>query len=124
MEGQIAELLRDMAQQLGTSVEYLWPLLVKKTIVDWCAQAGLVTLGTVVWVAVTVMMYRPVKRWHKSVSCQEDFWFPFSLLSLFLWVLPTLSIVAVFCEIWGSMSSLLVPEAATIERLIALLYGG
>ena len=32
---QIAPLLEELAKQLGTTVEYLWPILIAKTKMDW-----------------------------------------------------------------------------------------
>ena len=113
--GQVMQALETLAEKLGVSVEYLWPLLVHKTVMDWWALLGVGLFSCGVGVVLSLWAR---KLWAALDDPIRD-------------GKPTLvTAVAVFSLISGAImlvvsvmtvSNVLVPEAATVERLIGSL---
>ena len=115
---EIAELLEKLAQQLGVTVEYLWPLLVKQTVYDWWGGF----IAAFIAAVICVIVFK--KLWSKvSESRHEEAAMAYGSMGILAGVFAIISSISVICHI-ENISCVLVPEAATIERLISAAAGG
>ena len=109
---KLAEVLQALATQLGVTVEYLLPLLVEKTAVDWVAKTVAVVLFCVPFLALSAAKGKKFLVW-----CEDEDWggliVTWACLVLF-------SLVALFGRI-VTVGIFLCPEAATVERLLAMV---
>lgn len=109
---KLAEVLQALATQLGVTVEYLWPLLVEKTAVDWVAKTVAVVLLCVPFLALSVAKGKKFWKW-----CEDE---DFPAGALIWGFLVLLAVVALFGRI-VTVGIFLCPEAATVERLLAMV---
>jgi hypothetical protein len=106
---EITLMLRDLAAQLGVTVDYLWPLLVKRVLVWWYSQViavGLLSLSSITfWM---IGMYGDRKDWD---SDGVGLIYAVSIILLGLAVIMGLVTI-------GNLDYLLTPEAVAIDRII------
>jgi len=111
---EIADVLRGLADQLGTSVEYLWPLLVKQTQIDYVGMLLFLVVVTLVAAYIDKKSRRP-DDWFEEYEINPSYYIGFiaRILSIFLFVRALLHV--------AHISQFIVPEAATIERLLDMI---
>ena len=111
---EIAPLLEQLAAQLGTTVDYLWPLLVKQTQIDWVACMVVLLISDVVLLIIAKKLY----DWKPDRSNDEEITRGVALCvtgSVF-----GFTAIGTMCQL-GCISSLIIPEAETIRRLLESL---
>jgi len=111
---EIADVLQDLADQLGTSVEYLWPLMVKQTQIDY---VGFV-LFCIVMSAIALYIDRKIPRpdgWFEECDVNP------AHLAGFIARVASILFPVVALALLAQVSTFLVPEAATIERLLDMV---
>jgi len=109
---QITDLLRELAAQLGVGAEYLWPLLVKQTIVKWWSMiimAGILIVSGLLTIGLAFLGADKL-GWEDGGAFIGVVGFLATGAGI-----VTLA-VAVTC-----LDYLLVPEAATIQRLLEMM---
>jgi hypothetical protein len=114
---KVAELLKDLAVKLGTTAEHLWPLLVLKTRVDWVAEM-IAALFTAL-LSVTALRWI-LKRMDADKS--YDYEVPGTIIITVSSVFLLLSLVSIIVLL-SQMSEFLLPEPATVERLLKMASG-
>ena len=121
---QVAELLRELAAGLGTTTEYLWPLLVKQQQVEVFLHAVWCVVGFIVMVAGLRVYLGPVKRLYamgsSSRTSDEDDALAFSVgAALVFVVVGTILFLGTGYEV---VSHVIVPEAEALSYLIGLIH--
>ena len=112
---QITDLLRELAAQLGVGAEYLWPLLVKQTVVRWWSLLG---VAVFLW----ILSLFPLKvGLNESKKKYEDKSDDFMTAMYMVFAVVVVIAIAVSIVTIGTLDRLIVPEAATIERLLSMV---
>jgi hypothetical protein len=102
------EILRELAHQLGTTVEYLWPTIIMKMQVDWVAETTVAAILTVIFVPLLINKLK-----HGDV---EDDGADFALAIVYGCIGLFSSIGLGACLV--SISEFLAPEAAAIQWIM------
>ena len=111
---EITVLLRDLAAQLGVTVEYLWPFLVKQTVISWYSWmlGGVFALLTGVVsfkIAIPLTKDYETEGWGIALGIAGGF----ALVTGFILVTCTLC----------SLDCLFAPEAVTFKNLLGSIGG-
>jgi hypothetical protein len=65
---EIAPLLEKLAQQLGTTTEYLWKVLIKQAPID-----GIVSIGQYVLLVIAAIYWWKLAMWAKTKAHEKDY---------------------------------------------------
>jgi hypothetical protein len=112
---QIAPLLEDLAAQLGTTVEYLWPMFVAKTKIQYVMFLILVS---------TLFAISSFVSWRSLVAGKADdwddgAWFPAVVISGVAFGFFGAALFDALTRLW----ILWYPEVQAIENLIEMIGG-
>ena len=110
MTPEISRALAELANKLGTSVEYLWPMMVKHEVAT--SVAGLIAC-LLVAAALFFSAYRML-RFFMSDKYVMELDFELALVGM----VAILGVVFV-CISLGEIPDIIVPEAAAIKSLLA-----
>lgn len=115
---KIADLLEKLAAKLGVTVEYLWPLLVKKTQIDWIASMATSVLILVIGIISSVIAVKLIDRFFANNP--HDFPGLGAVLAAAGLACTFIGFISTITDL-GRISAYFVPEAATIHNLIEML---
>ena len=104
MTPEISKVLAELANKLGTSVEYLWPLMVKHEV------AGSVT-ALVVCIVTSIVSFFAAYKLFRLIGEDDGVVFPMVLCALLGLCLAPLGL--------AEIPDIIVPEAAAIKSLLA-----
>ena len=107
-------LLRDLAAQLGVTVEYLWPFLVKQTVISWYSWL-LGGVFSLIFGVVSLKIAIPLSKDHET----EGWGLALGIAGGFALVTGFVLVVIVLC----SLDCLFVPEAVTFKTLLRSIGG-
>ena len=116
MQEELLKRLDSLAEQLGTTVEYLWPLLIKQQYME-----GLMNL--VVWVPALLLVavgYVLYMRWaikNEKLDIYNEGWFA---LAIGWGVVTMLSLIGLPFAIHYGIMHVLVPEAYALQVIGSL----
>lgn len=122
MNTEVTKLLSELAAKLGTTVEYLWPLLVRKELINaWMGAiaGGLMALaaGAASVKAFRKMKQKLVKTSHDSFGGNHND--EVLLLGSSAWLLLVIAGIGIFVVL-GSVSDICVPEASALRAITNL----
>jgi hypothetical protein len=115
---ELAVKLAELADKFGVSVEYLWPLLVKKVIIDWWVGTGLLVLFMIISIVTASTLktaYNNKKSWFWDKYGDISFG---GAVTIFCWGVMTISVFITFLVQLSTISTLFVPEATVIRQLL------
>jgi hypothetical protein len=118
MMEHIAQLLERLAAELGTSAEYLWPLLVKQTVFIWWSYAATAVLLGLVAVGLTKLLVYMIRTLD---ACDDDALIGLMVVIAFALLGDVIGFFTVAIKCTTSLDWLFVPEAATIQRLLEMI---
>ena len=111
---EITVLLRDLAAQLGVTVEYLWPFLVKQTVVSWYSLM-LGGVFSLIFGVVSLKIAIPLSKDYET----EDWGIVLGIVGGVALVTWFILVICTLC----SLDCLLVPEAVTFKNLLCNVGG-
>ena len=111
---EITVLLRDLAAQLGVTVEYLWPFFVKQTVVSWYSWM----LGDVFSLIFGVVSFKIAIPLSKDYET-EGWGIALGIAGGFALITGFILVVSTLC----SLDCLLAPEAVTFKNLLGNIGG-
>jgi hypothetical protein len=109
MNTETTELLRELAEKLGTTVEYLWPQLVLNVQADWCGTFGVGAL----------LCLFAAPAWRLATSADWGNPNTRNLSSLALWGIAIAGGLTIVDAI-GNIGDIVAPEATALKQLIDL----
>jgi len=112
---ELAAKLAELADKFGVSVEYLWPLLVKKVVIDWWVGTGICVLFTIV----SFILYKKTSSkpdWGVVNADGDPSGQGFFTVVVFAGML-LMAIIFFLAQIC-TISTLFVPEATVIQQLL------
>lgn len=107
--------LATLAQKLGVSVQELWPILVKKEVLDWWVGTGIAVLISIIGIVIfnKIFNYCKTKKLERFDS-NLDKYMPAGIagvLTLFFGIFPLIIQLS-------HLSTIFFPEAAVIQNLL------
>jgi len=111
---QVDTLLRDLAQQLGTTVEYLWPLYVKMIMIKAWESVGMAVILCLP--CILALRYTAKQPTGPSDNVNPKFVGGVVLVIIF----GFLFFIAL-CVVVGKFPALICPEAAALNEILKLL---
>lgn len=112
---QIAPLLEDLAAQLGTTVEYLWPMFVAKTKIKYITW---LILSHALLAVSSLVLWRSLVAGKRMDWCDET-WGPIAAVSGGFTLCFAISSFAALSDLWV----LWYPEVRAIENLFVMVGG-
>ena len=120
---KIAELLEKLAVKLGTTVEYLWPLLVQRTKIEW---VGGMTASLIVLFIGILFGIRTYYAWTHLITVKDrygndevDLKYGIDYINTGLAILLCLFGLIFVLTYVSSVAAFLSPEATTILDLLS-----
>jgi hypothetical protein len=110
--GEITLMLRDLAAQLGVTVDYLWPLLVKRVVVWWYSQVAAVGL-----LGFSSLIFGMIGNYGDEHDWDDDGVGAVYLISIILLVASVIFGLVVI----ANLDYLITPEAVAIDRILGQL---
>lgn len=104
--------LAKLAEKLGTSVEYLWPILLKKEVMDWYANTGISLLLFIIGLIITKKIWNWCKKENKEFYFDEYIPFFCSCITTF-----TVGALPLLIQL-SHISTIFYPEATVIHNLL------
>lgn len=116
---KLDKLLLELANKLGTTVEYLWNILIKQAYINGiqCIVFFLLTslLGFVLW-RVHLIMSKPMKGesvWNRYDD--NEYIVMAMIISFFLWLM--LFLASIFC-LFDACTAILNPEYWALDKIL------
>jgi len=120
MMEQVTQLLRELAQQLGTTVEQLWPFMVAQVRWHWISSATTSMFSILISGAVMLISARKYKKLADAGMIDGDREFGvFMVLCVSAGAL-LFGIVVLGCVL-SNMEQLIVPEATAIQNILGMI---
>ena len=118
---EITALLEQLASEIGVGVDYLWPLLVKQTVVLWWSRLACGVGAALLTVGVGWVFFRLQTAMIEADYDEEDRIIPFLVVDGMVGLASFTAAAACFFHCATSLDWLFVPEAATIQRVLGML---
>lgn len=101
---EVASIIRELAEQMGLTVEYLWPYLIKQAIVDWIG--GLLVLFLFIFTGAIIY------KIGKGLEGEDQ--------EILYWAATLMGVVAfvVLFILLLNIDMILVPEADVVDSLL------
>lgn len=111
---EIAELLKRLAQALGTTVEYLWPVIVRQQYVVAAQYAGFVLLVGLPALYLVWYGWRTWLKWEPTIDPEDKVWIavPLGLITL-----VANFVIAVF--LGGAIGRVINPEFYALQWVLS-----
>jgi hypothetical protein len=124
MSDQIAQIIRELADQLHTTVEYLWPVLVRYTFFDSLVGMLYGVFWSVIDVAVVAVLLKLCwrKYAHERALNRIPEIFEYGLFSSAVCVAGLLVLVLSTWMIFTNLVGVLSPEGAALIRLLGKVH--
>jgi hypothetical protein len=119
MEQELSNLLKDLATELGTTVEFLWAVLLKQAQVEVILN-GILILVTIMACLGSFYYFRWLnKKWEDISYNDNDLWHIF--ISVFLGVFIICLIVFSAIGIYSMVTALMNPEYWALDKILQKL---
>ena len=112
------EKLVELATQLGTTVEYLWPLMVQKIVIDWWADLAVtcfvgVLSALALWVTVKASKTKSSWFWDGTLDMPElgGVFAAIGVVIGCLWFVVSIGVQL------STISTLFYPEISALEKI-------
>jgi len=120
MMEQVTQLLRELAQQLGTTVEQLWPFMVAQVRWHWISSATTSMFFILISGAVMLISARKYKMLADEGMLDGDREFGTFLVLCISACALLFGIIILGCVL-SNMDQLLVPEATAIQNILGMV---